>query len=155
MTKNRSVLQLSLRYGAVVAIGVAVAGSIVGFAVGGVSGSLSALTGAVMAAIFMGLTAASIVIAERASPGGSSLGAYFGIIAGAWFGKLVVFTVVAFLVRDLPWVQPYVFFGAVVAAVIGSLIGDALAMQRARVPYVGDIALPGDERPTNGPTSKL
>lgn len=155
MTKTRSVLQLSLRYGAVVAIAVALLGSVIGFAVDGVPGLLSALVGAVMAAAFMGLTAASIVIAERASPGGSSLGAYFGIIAGAWFAKLIVFTVVAFLVRDLPWIHPFLFFGAVVAAVIGSLVADGFAMQRARVPYVGDIALPGDPRTEKAPETEL
>lgn len=154
MSKSRTVLQLSLRYGAIVALGVAVVGSVVGFAVDGVPGLLSALIGAVMAAAFMGLTAASIVIAERASPGGSSLGAYFGIIAGAWFAKLVVFTVVAFLVRDLPWIHPFLFFGAVVAAVIGSLVADGFAMQRARVPYVGNIALPGDEQPEKAPKTE-
>ena len=144
-----SVLGLALRYGAVVFVAVAVAGSVVGGLVAGVSGVLSVLVGALLAAAFMGLTAGSILIAERVSRGRSTGGLYFGIILGTWGVKLIVFAVLAFLVRDLPWMQPYLFFGAVVIVVIGSLLADGVALRRARVTYVGDIALPGDKKPEN------
>ena len=147
--KSSSVLWLALRYGAILTAAVAVLGSIVGFAVAGLPGLLSALVGALLAATFMGLTAGSILIAERVSRGRATSTLYFGIILGTWVVKLIVFAVVAFLVRDLPWMQPYLFFGAVVVVVIGSLFADGVALQRARVPYVGDIALPGDKKPEN------
>ena len=144
-----SVLGLSLRYGAVVLVVVAVLGSVVGGVIAGVPGVLSVLVGGALAAVFMGLTAGSILFAERVSHGRSTGGLYFGIILGTWALKLIVFAVVAFLVRDLPWMQPYLFFGAVVIVVLGSLFADGVALQRARVPYVGDIALPGDKKPEN------
>jgi hypothetical protein len=43
----------------------------------------------------------------------------------------------------------YVFFAAVIAAVLGSLIADIVAFQRSRVPYVSDVELPGE--PTRNP----
>ena len=142
-------LGLALRYGAVVLVVVAVVGSVVGGLVAGVPGVLSVLVGGLLAAVFMGLTAGSILIAERVSRGRPAGGLYFGIIIVTWALKLLVFAVLAFLVRDLPWMQPYPFLGAVVVVVIGSLLADGLALQRARVPYVGDIALPGDKKPEN------
>ena len=149
MKRPTTVLGLSLRYGALVAVAVAGVGAVAGAMVDGLPGALSALIGAVLAAAFMGLTAVSIVVADRVSAGRPSSALYFGIIIATWAVKVVVFVVVAFIVRDQLWVNPYLFFGAVLAAVIGSLVADAFALQRARVPYVGDIALPGDSRPEN------
>lgn len=142
---SSSVLGLALRYGAILTGVVAVLGSVVGVVVAGVAGLMSVLVGAVLAAAFMGLTAGSILVAERVSRGRPTHGLYFGIIIGTWAVKLVVFAVVAFLVREQPWMQPYLFFATVLVVVVGSLVADAVAMQRARVPYVGDIALPGDK----------
>ena len=140
---------LALRYGAILTVGVAVLGSVVGLLIAGLPGVFSVLVGAVMAAVFMGLTAASVLVASRLSRGRPAGGLYFGIILGTWVVKLVVFAAIAFLVRDLPWMQPYLFFTAVLVVVLGSLVGDAIALRRARVPYVGDIALPGDKKPEN------
>lgn len=144
---HRSVLQLSLRYGAILTVSVGVVGATVGFLLDGLPGVLSTVVGAVMAALFMGLTAASILLAERLSRGRSTPGLYFGIIIGAWVGKLVLFAIVGFLLRDQPWVNPYLYFFAVLVVVIGSLVADALAMTRSRVVYVGEVALPGDGGP--------
>lgn len=139
-----SVLTLSLRYGAIVTAAIAVVGAVVGYLVAGVPGLASALVGAVLAAVFMGLTAGSVVLANRVAPGAESVGLNFGIIAGTWLVKFVVFIVVVIALRGQPWLSPYLFFGAVVAAVLGSLVADGVALQRARVPYVGDIELPGN-----------
>ena len=139
-----SVLSLSLRYGAIVTAVTAVAGAIVGYLVAGMPGLASALIGAVLAAIFMGLTAASVVLANRVAPGAATVGLNFVIIAGTWLVKFVVFIVVVILVSAQPWLRPYLFFAAAIAAVFGSLVADGVALQRARVPYVGDIELPGN-----------
>jgi hypothetical protein len=144
MTASPSVLVLSLRYGTIVTVAVAAVGSVVGFVLAGVPGLVSALVGALLAAVFMALTAASMLIATRVSGGSALSGKYFGIIAGAWLIKLPAFIVIALLLRGQPWLNPYLFFGAAVIALIGTLVADGLALQRARVPYVGDIALPGD-----------
>jgi hypothetical protein len=37
-----------------------------------------------------------------------------------------------------------VFFWAVIAAVIGTLIADVVAIARTRIPYVSDVKLPGE-----------
>ena len=139
-----TVVQLSLRYGLYVTAAVVVLGSIVGFLVAGVPGALSALVGAFLAAVFMGLTAVSILVADRLSRGRSTSGLYFGIILSTWLLKLIVVIVVALLARDQPWMNPYLFFGAVVVVVLGSLFADGVALQRARIPYVGDDMLPGE-----------
>jgi hypothetical protein len=141
---SSSVLVLSLRYGAIVTAVIAVVGAIVGYLVAAVPGLASALIGAVLAAVFMGLTAGSVVLANRVAPGAASVGLNFGIIAGTWLIKFVMFIVVVILVSGQPWLRPYLFFGAVIAAVFGSLVADGVALQRARVPYVGDIELPGN-----------
>lgn len=140
------VLRLSLRYGAVLALSVAVVGSVVGYLVDGIAGLASALIGAAMAAAFMGLTAISILVAERLTKGSTTSGAFFGVVVGSWAVKVLVFAAAAFILRDQVWVSPYLFFFSTVVVVVGSLVGDGIAMSRARVPYVGDIALPGDSK---------
>ncbi len=143
-TSGAKVVTRSLVYGSVVAGGILVIGSIVGLLVAGLPGLASAIVGALLAAVFMLLTAASVVVANRVAPNGTNLGLYFGIIALTWFLKFAAFIVVVLTLREQPWLNPYLFFGGVVVAVIGSLVADGLAIRFTRVPYVGDIPLPGD-----------
>ena len=78
---------------------------------------------------------------------------FFGIVLGAWGLKLILFLVFAIWLRAQTWLDPAVFFLTVIASVIGSLVLDVVAFQRARVPYVGDVTLPGDgtdETPDDG-----
>jgi fructose-specific phosphotransferase system IIC component len=140
-----SVVGLSLRYGGAFTLAIAVVGSLIGFLVAGVAGLVSALIGALLAAVFMALTALSIVLANRLSPNGESSGRYFAVIAGAWAIKMVAFVIVALQLRQQDWLNGAVFFIAALVAVAGSLLADGMALARARVPYVGNIALPGDE----------
>ncbi len=132
-----------LIYGGILALAIAIIGSIIGNAVAGGSGVLSALVGAASTAVFLGLTAASVLIAGKVTKGKDSLNGFFGIIVGTWLVKLILFIVVALWLRTQDWLEPYVFFGTVLAAVIGSLIVDVLAFQFTRTPYV-DVTLPGD-----------
>jgi hypothetical protein len=138
------VLRLALRYGAVFAVAVAVVAGTIGFLVAGVPGLVGGLLGAALAAVFLGLTAASMLIAGRVAKGDSTSPIFFGIVIGVWLLKLVIFIVVEVLLRGQPWFDPFVFFGAVVVVVIGSLVLDAVAIYRARVPYVSDVSLPGE-----------
>ena len=94
----------------------------------------------------MGVTAASILLAARLTTGDPGSPLFFGVVLGAWVLKLVVFLIAAIWLRTQDWLDPYVFFGSVIVAVLGSLVVDVLAFQRSRVPYVSDIDLP-DERP--------
>lgn len=148
--KSASVLKRALFFGAIVTVGIAVVGSIIGFLVSGPGGLASALVGAGLTALFMGVTAASIVVAGAVTRNKPGSMAYFGIIGGMWVLKFAVFIAILLLVRGQPWVNPYVFFAAMVAAVIGSLVADSIALIGARVPYVGDIELPGSPTPTPG-----
>jgi hypothetical protein len=49
--------------------------------------------------------------------------------------------------RGQTWLDLGVFAFTTIAAVIGSLIADGIALARTRVPYVGDVRLPGDQAP--------
>ncbi len=139
------ILKLALRYGALVAGVVAVGGGIIGYLVSGVPGVLGALVGAALAAVYLGLTAVSMLIAGRVTRGDGTSPLFFGVVLGVWVLKLVVFVVVAIWLRGQAWMDPVVFFGAVIVAVMGSLVADIVAFQRARVPYVSDVRLPGEE----------
>jgi hypothetical protein len=137
------VLTLALRYGAIFAVAVAIVAGTIGFLVSGVSGLVGGLLGAALAGVFLGLTAVSFLIAGRVAKGDSTSPVFFGIVIGVWLLKLIVFIVVEVLLRGQPWFNPLVFFGSVVVVVIGSLVLDAVAMYRARMPYV-DVSLPGE-----------
>jgi hypothetical protein len=141
-----SVLTKALLYGGVVTAVIAIAGAVIGYFASGTDGVVSALVAAIVTAVFLGLTAVSILVASRVTQGKDSSTAYFGIVLAVWFLKLVLFVVVAMILRDQPWLNSYVFFGVVIVTVVGSLLADAVALQRTRVSYVGDVALPGDAR---------
>jgi len=137
------ILTAALRYGAIVAGTVAVLAGGIGWLVAGTPGLIGGLVGAALSALFLGLTAISMLIAGRVTRGDTTGPLFFGIVLGVWFLKLVLFVVAAILVRGAPWMNPYVFFAAVITAVVGSLIADMIALQRSRVPYV-DVELPGE-----------
>jgi hypothetical protein len=137
-------LTRALLYGAAVAVAVAVVAGAIGWAGSGLPGLLGGLLGAALSAVFLGLTALSILLAGRVTGGDAGNPVFFGIVLGVWVLKLVLFVVAAILMRSWDTVDPVVFFWAVVAAVLGSLIGDMVAFARTRIPYVSDIELPGD-----------
>jgi hypothetical protein len=143
------ILTRALRYGGVFAGLVAVVAGLVGVIVAGVPGLIGGLLGAALAAVFLGLTAGSMLIAGSVTKGDGGSPVFFGIVLGVWLLKLIVFVVVAILLRGQPWLDPFVFFLAVIVAVLGSLVLDVVAFLRARVPYVSDVVLPG-ETPLDG-----
>lgn len=137
------ILRRILIYGAALALGIAVVGAIVGGIVAGWPGVISALVGTVMAVLFMGITAASILVANRYAGRESAIGAFFGIVMGGWIVKFVVFLVLIVLLKDQPWVQPVVLFLSIIAGVVGSLVVDAVVVLKSRMTYVSDVTLPG------------
>lgn len=153
MTTDRTstaapVLRRALVYGAIVSFAIAVIGSVAGALVAELPGMLSALIGAGMGFVFLGLTAASILLADRVTGSDLLSPAYFGIVIGSWIVKFVVFLVLVFSLRDAPFVEPTVLFITLVAAVVGGLVTDMVAVTRSRVPYVSDVRLPSkDEIP--------
>ena len=142
--KTATILARALVYGGILTVAIAIVGSIVGYLVAGTPGLVSALIGAGLTALFMGFTALSILLAARVTKGEASSTLFFGIVLGVWLLKFVVFIVILVLLRDQPFIEPLVMFFAILAAVIGSLVVDVVAYVGARVPYVGDVQLPGD-----------
>lgn len=138
------ILTRALRYGGLLALAVAVVAGTIGIFVAGVPGLLGGLFGALLAAVFLGLTAGSMLFAGRIAKGDGTSPTFFAIVLGVWVLKLVVFVIAAILLGRVGWVDPYVFFFSVIAAVIGSLVADMVAFLRARVPYVSDVVLPGE-----------
>jgi hypothetical protein len=137
-------LKRALVYGGLLAAAVAVLGSAIGFVVDGVPGLLGALVGAGMTAVFLGLTAATILLATRVSKGELFSTAFFGIVMGGWLVKLLVFFAIVVLLAQQDFLNPMVLFVTIVVAVLGSLAADVLAFTRTRTPI--DVKLPGDDR---------
>ena len=145
--KTATILARALVYGGILTVTIAVVGSIVGYLIAGGPGLVSALIGAGVTALFMGVTALSIVVAARVAKDEVSSTLFFGIVLGIWLLKFVLFIIILIALRNQPFIQPIVLFVSIIVAVIGSLVVDVVAYVRARVPYVGDVALPKFDSP--------
>ncbi|WP_438855246.1 hypothetical protein [Agromyces sp. M3QZ16-3] len=139
---SNPVLRRALVWGAGIAAGIAVVGGILGFAFAGTDGLVSALLGTLLAVVFMGITGASILLANRFAGSDLFVGAFFGIVLGGWLVKFIVFIVLVVLLRGVDWLDPVVLFLSIVAGVIGSLVVDVLVVARSRLPYASDAQLP-------------
>lgn len=144
------ILRAATVWGAVATLAIAVIGAGIGYLVGGPHAAYSALAGAAIAAILMLLTSASILFANRWFGQDLFVPLFFGIVMGAWILKLIVFIAAMLLLRGQPWIDPVVFFVAVVLSVLASLAIDAVTMMRIRLPYA-DVKLPGDDDDENEP----
>lgn len=127
------VLRRTLAYGFAFAGAIALVGGILGLVVAGPTAAWSAVIGAVMAGVFLGITALSILIAVR-----YDIVAFFAIVLGAWLLKFVAFIVVALSLRDQPWINPTALFLALIAGVISSLVVDVVVVMKTRMPYISD-----------------
>ncbi len=139
------VLKNALKYGLILAAAIAVVGMVLGGIFAGWVGVTSALIGTLIAAVFLGITALSILIANRFIASDLYVGIFFGIVLGGWILKFVVFIVLAIVLRDQPWINPVVLFLSVIAGVIGSLVVDMIVVFRSRIPYVSDVTPPGEK----------
>jgi len=138
---SNPLLRRTLIWSAVATGVLTVRGAIVGYAVAGTSGLWSALVAILLAAVFLGFTAATILIANRWHGDPLYVPIFFGSVMGGWIVKFVVFIVVLLALRGAPWLNNTVFFVALVASVVVSLVIDVLVMLRMRVPVV-DTPLP-------------
>ncbi len=136
------VLRTTLLWSAAATGVLAIAGALIGFAVGGVDGLWSALVAIVLAAVFLAFTGVSILIANRWYGDALYVPIFFGSVMGAWVLKFAIFIVVLLVLRDQPWLNGPVFFVALVASVIASLIIDVVVMLKMRIPHASDVALP-------------
>ncbi|MBD8022108.1 hypothetical protein [Microbacterium gallinarum] len=138
------ILRTVLVWGGVVTGALAVLGGLIGFLVAGTNGLWSALVGVLVAAAFLLITVASILIANRWYGDPLYVPLFFGIVLGGWILKFIVFIVLLLVLRGQPWIEPMVFFLAVVVGVLASLMVDVVVLLRMRVPHVSDVTLPSD-----------
>lgn len=139
---SNPVLRRALAWGAALAAVVLVVSAILGLVFAGTEGLVSALIGTLMAVVFMGITAASILLANRYASSDVFVGVFFAIVLGGWLLKLGVFIVVMIMLSGAPWIHPMTFFLSIVAGVMMSLVIDVLVLTRMRLPNVSDISLP-------------
>jgi hypothetical protein len=133
-----TVLRRALLWDAVVAAVVAVAAVVIGGLAAGGTGVVSALIGAVIAFAFVGITALSILFANRFA-GGELFGAiFFAIVLGGWLLKFIVFIVLAVVLKGQAWVEPRVLFLTLIAAILGSLVVDVVVVLKSRIPIQTD-----------------
>ncbi len=141
---SEPVLRNVLKWGGFLAIGIAVVGAVVGYLFAGWIGVTSALIGTAMAVVFLGITAASILLANRFFGSDIYVPVFFGIVLGGWLLKFVLFIILAFALKGQPWINPAVMFLTLIAGVLGSLVVDVLVVFRSRMPYASDVTLPGE-----------
>ncbi|MCR2785332.1 MULTISPECIES: hypothetical protein [unclassified Microbacterium] len=151
-------LRTTLVWSAAVTGVLAVIGAFIGYAVGGAEGLWSALGGIVLAFVFLGITGASILIANRWYGDALYVPIFFAIVLGGWIVKFGVFIVVLLVLRGQPWLNPTVFFVALIVGIIASLIIDVIVMLRMRIPHASDVRLPNAgeiDDPADGPAERI
>jgi hypothetical protein len=139
---SNPVLRRALGWGGILAAAIAVVGGVLGYAFAVTEGLVSALLGTLIAVVFMGITGASILLANRFAGSDVFVGAFFGIVLGGWLLKFILFIVLVVALRGADWLDPVVLFLAIVAGVIGSLVVDVLVVAKSRLPYASDTRLP-------------
>ena len=106
-------------------------GSMAGFIVEGMNGVVSALIGAGLAFVFGALTVVSMMIGRKLS-----LAGFFGVVMGGWLVKLIGFALLARSLQGAEFINGPVLFLTLVAAILGSLVIDSIAVLSARIPVV-------------------
>lgn len=129
-------IRSSLVLGGLTTLAIGAIGGAIGWSIAEWSGLVSALLGSLIAFVFMGVTAASMLLGYRLSRGSIASGAFFATVLGAWLLKFALFLVALFVIKNSDYLQPAIAFGCVIAAVVGALFSDVIAISRARVPVV-------------------
>ncbi|MEV8219021.1 hypothetical protein AB0O65_04570 [Microbacterium sp. NPDC077391] len=136
------ILRRTLTWSAGAALVLAIAAAGIGYAVDGTSGLWSGLSGVLLAFVFLAITAGSILFANRWFGDPIYVQLFFAIVLGGWLLKLGLFLVIMIVISGQAWISPLVFFLAIVAGVVLSLVVDAVVLVRMRLPHVSDIDLP-------------
>ena len=139
---SNPVLRKALAWGGVLAAVVLDVSAVLGLIFAGTEGLVSALVGTLMAVVFMGITAASILLANRFASSDVFVGVFFGIVLGGWLLKFILFIVLVVVLRDADWLNPTVLFLSLVAGVLASLVVDVIVVATSRMPYASDVELP-------------
>ncbi|MEN9740816.1 MAG: hypothetical protein RLZ72_1082 [Actinomycetota bacterium] len=129
-------IRSSLVLGGVTTLSIGLLGGVIGYFIDSWTGVVSALLGALVAFVFMGVTAMSILVGLKVSHGSVMSGAFFAIVLGAWLLKFALFLGALYLIKNLTDLNSVIAFMCVIVAVIGALFSDVIAISRARVPVV-------------------
>lgn len=132
------VLRTALFYGGIVSLAIAFAGGAFGVFFVGWWVLPSILIGVSGATFFLGLTALSILIANRFQTSELYGAAFFAIVLGTWIFKSVIFLGVILLLRNQPWVHSFSLFLSLIVAVLGMLVVDVVSLVRLRVSIVDE-----------------
>lgn len=141
------VLRAALVWSAVVTVVVLVAAVVVGALVAGMNGAWSGGVGAAVGAIFPALTAISILLANRFYGHPAWLQIFFGVVLGGWLLKFVLVIVAFLILLRMDWVVAPLFFFALLATAVASLVVDVVVISRMRLPAVSDTVLPERSAP--------
>ncbi|MCM3779194.1 hypothetical protein [Microbacterium hydrocarbonoxydans] len=152
---SNPILRRTLVWSAVAMVALAVVAGLVGLVVGGGEGLVSGLLGVVLAMLFLGITALSILIANRWFGDPLYVQFFFAIVLGGWLLKLGLFVVIMIVLSGQPWIHPMVFFLSIVAGVIVSLGIDVVVLTRMRLPNVSDASLPTEAPSDRAPGVEL
>lgn len=136
------VLRTALLWGGLIGGVVIVGAAVIGFAVGGGAGLWSGVIGALVGVVFPALTAVSILIGNRWFGTPHYLQIFAGVVLGGWLLKFVLVIVALLALMRVDWIVTGVFYGALVAAAVASLVVDLVVLSRMRLPAVSDTTLP-------------
>jgi len=142
---SNPVFRASLVWGATITAAIAILGGVIGLIVDGPRGMISGLLGAVVALVFLSVTAVSILLANRKAGSDLFVPIFFASVMGGWLVKFIVFLVLAWLMKQQPWVNDTIFFLSVIAGVVGSLVVDGFVAAKVRVANASDVTLPGEQ----------
>ncbi len=145
---SNPILRRTLIWSAVSMAVLAIVAGAIGLLVGGTEGLVSGLLGVVLAMLFLGITALSILIANRWFGDPLYVQLFFAIVLGGWLLKLGLFVVIMIVLSGQPWIEPMVFFLSIVTGVVATLVIDVIVITRMRLPNVSDASLPS-EAPTD------
>ncbi|MER7448457.1 hypothetical protein [Microbacterium sp. NPDC097977] len=145
---SNPILRRTLIWSALSMVVLAIVAGGIGLLVDGGEGLVSGLLGVVLAMLFLGITALSILIANRWFGDPLYVQLFFAIVLGGWLLKLGLFVVIMIVLSGQPWVSPMVFFLSIVTGVVATLVIDVIVITRMRLPHVSDASLPS-EAPTD------
>ena len=135
----------ALLAGVVVTSVIAIVAATAGALISELSGMLGALVGAALGFALLGLTPLSIIWGFAWGKGDVLSPGFFSAVLGTWLLKFVVFLAAVLWLGDQEWLDRTVLFVTIVASVVATLITDLVVVAKSRMPYVSDVALPGDK----------
>ena len=135
---SQPVLLRGLKFEIFATVGLMVLFGVFGYLVSQAPGAIGGALGVLIAGALSCVNIGSILFAnQRFIQNPNFVAIFFGIVAGGWLLKLVVFIVVVLLLRDQSWLDPKILFFGLVTGIIVSLVIDTLVVVKSRVPYVG------------------